>query len=277
MPSLLKNIAFIGLGRVGTPISRHLLKAGYGVTGYDIVREKIGALEPDGLMSASSPAEAARAADVIFTMLNHPDIIRQVLYGDDCIVKTAQPGAIVADMSTMSIAFQKERFAQLSALGFRPFEAPVSGSVPHAEARALTIMGAGDEAVFAELRPLFATFGKTVVYMGAAGTGTLMKLLTNLILGINLAGLLEGLILGQKGGLKIEGMLEILKTGAAFSRVMEFKEELLTSRDFTGKLQLTTELFTKDLRFALEAGQELGATPARGHSIAGPHLRKPSR
>jgi pimeloyl-ACP methyl ester carboxylesterase len=131
-------------------------------------------------------------------LLDH--LMEQVLYGDNGIVKTARPGTIVVDMSTMSIAFQKERFAQLSGLGFRPFEAPVSGSVPHAEGRALTIMGAGDQALFAKLKPVFATFGKTVVYLGPAGNGTLMKLLTNLILGINLAGLLEGLILGQKGG-----------------------------------------------------------------------------
>lgn len=255
---MVKSIGFIGLGRMGTPISRYLLQAGFAVSGYDIVTEKMSTLESDGLRLASSPADAAREADAVFTMLTRPEIITQVLFGKEGAVQLARPGTIVVDMSTMSLTFQRNRFAELSARGFRPFEAPVSGSVPHAEARALTIMGAGDEAVFEELSPVFEAFGKTVVYMGAAGKGTLMKLLTNLILGVNLAGLLEGLILGEKGGLKVDRMLDILMTGAAFSRAMEFKEELLKTRDFIGKIQGSTEFFTKDLRFVLEAGQELG-------------------
>ena len=256
---MIENIAFIGLGNMGTPISRHLMKAGFSLSGYDVVEERITALETDGLRAASSPADAARDADVVFTMLMRPEIIKDVLYGEQGIVKGAKPNAIVTDMSTMSPAFQQERFAELTKRGFRPFEAPVSGSVPHAESKALTIMGGGDEAVFEELRPVFEAFGKNIYLMGEGGRGTLMKLLTNLILGVNLSGLLEGLILGEKGGLDIKQMLDILMTGAAFSRVMEFKYELLTGRDFGGEgLQGSTELIMKDMRYALQTGGETG-------------------
>jgi 3-hydroxyisobutyrate dehydrogenase-like beta-hydroxyacid dehydrogenase len=216
------------------------------------------ALEADGLRAGSSPGDAAGDADAVFTMLMRPDIIHSVLYAEDGIANGAKPGTIVVDMSTMSPAFQRERFAELENRGFRPFEAPVSGSVPHAEARELTIMGGGEESVFEELKPVFEAFGKNVYYMGGPGQGTLMKLLTNLILGVSLSGLLEGLILGEKGGLKVDRMLDILVTGAAFSRVMEFKNELLKTRDFTGKLQGSTELLSKDMRYALEAGIESG-------------------
>ncbi len=256
---MIKNIAFIGLGNMGTPISRHLMAAGFTVSGYDVVDERMAALQADGLRAASSPADAARDADAVFTMLMRPEIIKDVLYGEQGVVHGAKPGAILTDMSTMSPAFQKERFAELAKRGFRPFEAPVSGSVPHAETKALTIMGGGDEVVFDELKPVFETFGKNVYLMGEGGKGTLMKLLTNLILGVNLSGLLEGLILGEKGGLALKRMLDILRTGAAFSTVMEFKYELLTGRDFGGEgLQGSTELLTKDMRYALQAGDELG-------------------
>lgn len=264
---MIRRIAFIGLGNMGTPISRHLLQAGFQVSGYDVVEEKMAALAPDGLRAASSPADAARDADAIFTMLMRPEIIEEVLYGEKGVVHAARPGTIVCDMSTMSVAFQRRRFADLSQRGLRPFEAPVSGSVPHAEARALIVMGGGEEAVFQELRPVFEAFGKNVCYMGEGGAGTLMKLLTNLILAVNLAGLLEGLILGEKGGLRLERMLDILVTGAAFSRVMEFKNELLKTRDYVGKLQGSTELIRKDLGFALEAGLELGAPLPHGALI----------
>ena len=256
---MIENIAFIGLGNMGTPISRHLMKAGFSLSGYDVVEKRIAALETDGLRAASSPADAARDADVVFTMLMRPEIIKDVLYGEQGIVKGAKPNAIVTDMSTMSPAFQQERFAELTKRGFRPFEAPVCGSVPHAESKALTIMGGGDEAVFEELRPVFEAFGKNIYLMGEGGRGTLMKLLTNLILGVNLSGLLEGLILGEKGGLDIKQMLDILMTGAAFSRVMEFKYELLTGRYFGGEgLQGSTELIMKDMRYALQTGGETG-------------------
>ncbi|MFQ5913255.1 MAG: NAD(P)-dependent oxidoreductase [Nitrospinota bacterium] len=256
---MVKNLAFIGLGNMGTPLSRHLLRAGYTVSGYDVVKEKMSALEPDGLRSSSSPADAAKGAEAVFTMLMRPEIIDDVLYGEKGVVHAAEPGTIIVDMSTMSPAFQRRRFEELSRRGLRPFEAPVSGSVPHAEARALTIMAGGEESVFQELKAVFETIGKNVCYMGEGGKGTLMKLLTNLILAVNLAGLLEGLILGQKGGLKLERMLDILVTGAAFSRVMEFKNELLKTRDYVGKLQGSTELITKDVRYALETGLEVGA------------------
>ena len=261
---MVKNLAFIGLGNMGTPISRHLLEAGFNVSGFDVVKEKISALEADGLRPASSPADAAKDADAVFTMLMSPEIIDNVLYGEEGIVHTAEPGTIIVDMSTMSPAFQQKRFEELSRQGFRPFEAPVSGSVPHAEARALTIMAGGEESVFQELKPVFETIGKNVYLMGEGGKGTLMKLLTNLILAVNLGGLLEGLILGQKGGLKVDRMLDILVTGAAFSQVMEFKNELLKTRDYVGKLQGSTELITKDVRYALETGFELGAPLPHG-------------
>jgi 3-hydroxyisobutyrate dehydrogenase-like beta-hydroxyacid dehydrogenase len=258
---MVKSVAFIGLGNMGTPISRHLLQAGFNVSGYDVVKEKITGLEPDGLRGATSPADAAKDAEAVFTMLMRPEIINDVLYGEQGIVHGAKPGTILVDMSTMSPAFQRERFEEIARRGFRPFEAPVSGSVPHAEAKQLTIMAGGEEAIFQELKPVFEAFGKNICYMGEAGKGTLMKLLTNLILAVNLAGLLEGLILGQKGGLKVDQMLDILVTGAAFSRVMEFKNELLKTRDYVGKLQGSTELFTKDVRCALD---ELGAPIPHG-------------
>ena len=264
---MIKNVAFIGLGNMGTPLSRHLLNAGFNVSGYDVVKEKMSALEADGLRAASSPADAARDADAVLTMLMRPEIIRDVLYGEQGIVHGAKPGAILVDMSTMSPEFQRERFAELEKRGFRPFEAPVSGSVPHAEARELTVMAGGDEAVFEEVKPVFEAFGKNICYMGEAGQGTLMKLLTNLILAVNLAGLLEGLILGEKGGLKLDRMLDILVTGAAFSRVMEFKGELLKTRDYEGLLQGSTELISKDVRYALEAGLALGAPVPHGALI----------
>ena len=106
---MVKNLAFIGLGNMGTPISRHLLEAGFNVSGFDVVKEKISALEADGLRPASSPADAAKDADAVFTMLMSPEIIDNVLYGEEGIVHTAEPGTIIVDMSTMSPASRRWR------------------------------------------------------------------------------------------------------------------------------------------------------------------------
>lgn len=261
---MIRRVGFIGLGNMGYPMCLHLMRAGFTVSGYDIVPEKIRRLQSQGLRGVGSPKEAAQGSDVVITILMRPEIIEEVLYAKEGVLSGAAPGTILIDMSTMSPAFQRRRFQALREKGMRPLEAPVSGSVPHAEEGVLTVMVAGNREVYEECLPLFRSFGKTVVYLGAPGMATLMKLLTNLILGVNLAGLLEGLLLGEKAGLKVEQMLDILVTGAAFSRVMEFKRDLLLTRDFVGKLQGSTELLTKDIRFALEAAEELLAPLPHG-------------
>lgn len=254
---MIRNIGFIGLGKMGTPITRHLLKAGYGVRGYDIVGERVTALARDGLHCASSAADAAEGVDAVFTMMMRPEEVSAALFGENGALESAAPGAIVVDMSTVAVTFQLHRFAELTARGFKPFEAPVGGSVPHAEAGTLRVMAAGSKAIFEELNPVLQAFGKPV-YLGQAGLGTTMKLLHNLIIGVNLAALLEGLLLGEKAGLKVGQMLDILLESGAHSALMDFKNDLLRSREFVTRVQGTTELLTKDLGYALESGKALG-------------------
>lgn len=254
---MIKKIGFIGLGKMGTPITRHLLEAGYLVRGYDLVRERVTGLARDGFHCADSAADAAEGVEVVFTMVMRPEDVTAALFGKRGALESATPGTIVVDMSTMPVTFQLHRFEELSRRGFKPFEAPVGGSVPHAEAGTLKVMAAGGEALFAELRPVLQTFGKPV-YLGQAGLGTTMKLVHNLIIGVNLAALLEGLLLGEKAGLEVAQMLDILLESGAYSRLIEFKNELLRSREFVTRAQGTTELLTKDLGSALESGKALG-------------------
>lgn len=252
-----RKIGFVGIGKMGTAISRNLLKAGFEVKGYDVVEERLTALEPDGLVAAKSPAETAADAAVVFTMLTRPEAISEVIFGANGIVKGAKPGTIVVDMSTMAPAFERKIADQLKTRGMRPMDAPVSGSVPHAEAAALLVMAAGEAATFDEVKPVFQGFAKTILHVGASGAGAVMKLVTATVQFGAFTGLLEGLILGEKAGLKIGEMLDVLKLGVANSRVLEFKDPLLRHHDFDEQIQGTNEIATKDLALVVEAAREM--------------------
>lgn len=255
---MIRKASFIGLGKMGTPFSRHLLKAGFQVKGYDVVRERSLALQADGLVPADSPAEAARDADVVMMMLMKPEIITEVVFGRDGIAEASRPGTVVVDLSTMSPRFERELAAKLEAHGLHAIDAPVSGSVPHAEAADVLIMAGGEASSFERVRPALQSFAKNVVYMGDHGAGSAMKLVTQTVLFGIYGAVFEALVWGQRVGLEVGPMLDALKLGAANSRALELKDPLLRTHDFKGMVQATLELSTKDLGLIVEIAKELG-------------------
>lgn len=252
------EIGFIGLGMMGNPMVRRLLGAGYTVTGFDVVEEKVRALERQGMRPAGSPREVAEHADIIITMVLKPEQIEQTLFGPGGVVAAKRRGIVHIDMSTMSPLAEQDWAQRLKRHGIEKLDACVSGTTPQAEQGILTVMVGGERQVFEQARHVFNPLGRHVYYMGGHGMGSWMKLVTNHLLNVNMAALGEGLLLGQRAGIDREFMLQVLGSGFATSRALDAKGRKFIERDFSPEGKV--ELYVKDLGLILESGRHLGLT-----------------
>jgi len=252
------GIGVIGLGMMGNPMVRRLVGAGYAVTGFDVVPEKVRALERHGMRPAASAREAAEHADVIITMLLKPEQVAASLFGPEGIVGVRRKGLVHVDMSTMSPLAQQEWAQRLKRHGIEKLDAPVSGTTPQAEQGILTVMVGGERPAFEQVRHVFNPLSRHVFYMGGHGMGAWMKLVTNHLLNVNMATLAEGLLLGQRAGIDREFMLQVLGAGVASSRALDIKGRKFIERDFAPEGKV--EIYCKDLGLIHEAGRRLGLT-----------------
>ncbi|HEY7678305.1 MAG TPA: NAD(P)-dependent oxidoreductase [Candidatus Methylomirabilis sp.] len=252
------GVGFIGLGMMGNPMVRRLLGAGYAVTGFDVVPEKVHALERHGMRPAASAREVAEHADIIITMLLKPEHIEASLFGPQGIVASRRRGVVHVEMSTMSPHVQQDWAQRLKRHAVEKLDAPVSGTTPQAEQGILTVMAGGDRPVFDQVRHVFGPLSRHVFYMGDHGMGAWMKLVTNHLLNVNMATLAEGLLLGQRAGIEREYMLQVLGTGVASSRALDIKGRKFIERDFAPEGKV--EIYCKDLGLIHESGRRLGLT-----------------
>lgn len=244
----MNRIGFIGLGTMGKPMADNLLQKGFEVAVYNRSAEKAAELVSLGARTAWTPAEAARDADVIITMLSNDAVVLDAVFGDNGIVHGLKAGQTVIDCSTVSPDTSRRLNEELLSRAVDFLDAPVTGSKPAAEAGTLVFMIGGEEAVLERRRPVFEAMGSKIVYMGASGSGSYAKLAHNTMVGINALGLVEGLSIVTKAGLDAEQFLQIVLAGSANSKQAELKGGKIVNRDFSNQFSL--QLMLKDLLLA---------------------------
>src|SRR5690349_14780934 len=233
----IQNIGFIGLGVMGKPMARNLMKAGFKLAVKSRRPGPAEELAAEGARHVASPREAAAASDVVITMLpNSPDV-SEVCLGPGGIIEAAKERAgasrlIVIDMSTISPKVSQEIGAALGEAGIDFLEAPVSGGDIGAIKGTLAIMAGGPEAVFDRVRPVFQALGKSAVLVGGWGAGQTTKLANNLLAAVTIQGVAEALVFASKAGVDPMKMHEAIKGGAAACWSLDFKTPKIVDRDF---------------------------------------------
>jgi 3-hydroxyisobutyrate dehydrogenase/2-hydroxy-3-oxopropionate reductase len=251
------KLGFLGLGLMGYPMARNLLRAGHEVALWSHSGEKARQLAAEaGGKACDTPGQVAANADVIFLCVGNTGMAREVILGADGIIQGAKPGTIVADASTISPSESRKIGEALKAKGVDFLDAPCTGSTPGAEGGTLTFMVGGDQGVFDKTKPFMEPMGKRLYYCGGPGMGLQAKLTQNLIL-CNLAmAFNEGMVLATKGGMDPKLMLDILDNSAAKSGLISYKAPFVFRRDFVANF--ATKWMHKDIGLMLESGKELG-------------------
>jgi len=249
-------IGFIGLGIMGRPMARNLIKAGYPLVVHNRSRAAVDELAGAGARTAGSPREVAGQCDVLITMLpNSPDV-EAVALGTHGIAEGARPGLIYADMSTISPIVSQKVGKALAPRGVKMLDAPVSGGEKGAVDGALSIMVGGDKAVFDQVLPIFQAMGKTITHLGPLGFGGFTKLANQIIVAVNLTALGEALTLARKAGLDRELTLKALAGGLAGSKCLEQKTPNYVQGSYKPGFKI--DLHYKDLGLIMESARALG-------------------
>ncbi|CAN7709800.1 NAD(P)-binding domain-containing protein [Paenibacillus sp. LjRoot153] len=246
----MKRIGFIGLGTMGRPMAANLIQKGFMVTVYNRTAGKADELEQLGAEVGLTPAEVARSSDVLFTMLSNDAALLETFYSEQGILSGIHPALTIIDTSTVSPQTSQKLAEELAAHFVDFLDAPVTGTKPAAEAGTLTFMVGGSREVFEEQQELFHVLGSKALYLGPSGSGSYAKLAHNTMVGINLAGLAEGLSIATKAGIHPSQFLEIVRSGGANSKQVELKGEKILDRDFSNQFSL--KLMLKDLLLAQE-------------------------
>ncbi len=249
-------IGFIGLGIMGRPMAKNLLKAGYPLVVHNRSRAAVDELAKAGAKTGTSPKEVAGQCDVLITMLpNSPDV-EAVALGRDGIIEGAKSGLMVVDMSTISPIVSQKVGTALAAKGVKMLDAPVSGGEKGAIDGALSIMVGGDRAVFDAVLPIFQAMGKTITLLGPLGAGGFTKLANQIIVAVNLTALAEALTLAKKAGLDRELTLTALGGGLAGSKCLEQKKPNYLANTYNPGFKI--DLHYKDLGLIMDAARSLG-------------------
>jgi 2-hydroxy-3-oxopropionate reductase len=252
-------IGFIGLGIMGKPMARNLTMAGYDLVIYNRSRDDVDTLltEGDQFQAAASPREVAERTKAIITMLPDSPDVRDVVFGENGLLPAIDKGHLLIDMSTIAPATAVEVDAALRERDARALDAPVSGGDKGAIAGTLSIMVGGDDGDFHRAMPLFEAMGKTIVHVGGAGAGQIVKACNQVVVAINYAAVSEALVLGAKAGVDPEKIVEVLSGGLAASRVLELKGPSMVAHQFEPGFRV--DLHRKDLGIARSTATENSA------------------
>jgi 2-hydroxy-3-oxopropionate reductase len=252
------RIGFIGLGIMGKPMARNLIKAGFPVTVHNRSRAKVDELVKDGASAAASPAEVASAAEIIVTMLpNSPDV-ELVALGPNGLKNGARSGQLLIDMSTINPVVSQKIANELATSGVSMVDAPVSGGEKGAIDATLSIMAGGKSEDFERALPIFNVLGKTITHMGPLGTGGFTKLANQIIVAINLTAIAEALVFGTKAGVDPQKMVRALGGGLAGSKCLDQKSDKILTGDFAPGFKV--DLHFKDLNLIQDAARSVGVT-----------------
>ncbi|MGW8302706.1 MAG: NAD(P)-dependent oxidoreductase [Desulfobacterales bacterium] len=249
------NLGWIGVGKMGTPMSTHLLKAGYQLAVYDVVSSAMNALTQQGATAANSPAEVADQADIIISMIPDDPALEAVAAGPQGIFQSERQGLIYIDMSTVSPATSARIGAEAEKRGIQYLRATVSGSTESAVTAALTILVSGPEDAFDQCRGIFEKLGRKVFYVGPGDQARYLKLLVNIMVGITSAMTAEALTFGKRGGIDWDQMIDIINNSVVASPLIGFKVQLLKERRYAP--MFTATQMAKDFDLALDTGRNM--------------------
>lgn len=251
------KIAFIGIGNMGGPMCRNILKTSdHEVMVFDLSDPAVARCTELGATAGASPRAVAADADVVMTSLPHPRDVEQVVLGANGIAESIKPGAVYCDLSTNSPLMVRRLSAALAQQGVSMLDAPVSGGVVAADKATLAVMVGGDRATFDKLDPVFQCIGNNVVYCGGTGTGCVAKIANNLIAFCNMAASAEGLMLGVAAGIDLEVLNQVIRNSSGNSMTFRAVVKNAKSGDWTPSFSIG--LAYKDMHLALELADELG-------------------
>ena len=251
-----KKIGFIGLGIMGKPMARNLIKAGYSLVVYDLVQQAMAELWNAGAEAASSPASVAGKVRTIITMLPNGPEVREVVAGSGGILEGASAGSIIIDMSSIAPGVSQEMSRLCKSKGIRFMDAPVSGGEPKAIDGTLAVMVGCDESDFEPNVKLLKAMGSSVVRTGEVGSGNVTKLANQIVVALNIAAISEAYVLATKAGVDPVLVFDAIKGGLAGSTVMNAKTPMILDRNFKPGFKI--RLHIKDLANAIETGHQVG-------------------
>ena len=247
---MLGKVGFIGLGIMGMPMARNLLKAGFEVVVYNRTKSKAEQLTKEGAKKADSPRQLAMECPVVITIVSDTPDVEEVTLGKDGIIEGIKPDSVVIDMSTISPQATQRIAARLRQKEVHMLDAPVSGGEQGAIKGTLSIMVGGDAEVFERCKPIFEAMGKNIVHVGANGMGQTVKLMNQILLAGTLNAVAEALVFGQKAGVDLDKAINAIKGGAAGSWQLENLGPRIIKRDFSPGFMV--DLIQKDLRLVTE-------------------------
>jgi 3-hydroxyisobutyrate dehydrogenase-like beta-hydroxyacid dehydrogenase len=250
----MERIGFIGIGLMGAPMVRCLLKAGYAVAVWNRTKAKAAALEQEGAVLSESPAALAAEADIVITMLADGPTVGAILF-EQGVAEAMRPGSVVVDMSSVGVAEARAHARRLGESGVAHLDAPVSGGTVGAEAGTLAIMAGGEADTFRRVEPVLRAMGKAV-HVGPSGAGQIAKLANQTIVANTIGAVAEALVLAERAGADPERVREALMGGFAGSRILEIHGARMIARDFETRGKVSIHI--KDLENAFEAAREAG-------------------
>lgn len=249
------RIGWIGTGVMGTSMCGHLIDAGYRATVYSRTRARAQSLLDRGAAWADTPAQAAAAADVTFTMVGYPADVREVILAEQGVLSAAREGAAIVDMTTSEPSLAREIFDAAAARGVGSVDAPVSGGDVGARNATLSIMVGGEPETVAMVRPLLEIMGKSIIHLGPAGAGQHTKMVNQTLIATGMIGVCEALLYAHRAGLGLEAVLEAVSGGAAGSWSLSNYAPRMLKGDFAPGFMV--EHFIKDMEITLDEARRM--------------------
>ncbi|MFA5699509.1 MAG: 2-hydroxy-3-oxopropionate reductase [Sphaerochaeta sp.] len=251
------KIGFIGLGIMGKPMAKNLMKAGHEVICYDVIQANVDDVVKAGAVAAQSSADVASQVPLVITMLPNSPHVKMVIMGEKGVLEGAKEGLIVVDMSSIAPLASQEVEKACAAKGVKMLDAPVSGGEPKAIDGSLAIMVGGDEALFEEVKEILLTMGASAVHCGPIGAGNTTKLANQIIVALNIAAVSEAFTLVRKAGVDPSLVFDAIKGGLAGSTVLNAKAPMMIESNFAPGFKI--DLHIKDLANALDTGHGTGS------------------
>jgi 3-hydroxyisobutyrate dehydrogenase/2-hydroxy-3-oxopropionate reductase len=251
-----QKVGFIGLGRMGLPMSYRLLEAGFDLTVHNRSQSKVQEIAQAGARPVGSTAELVEEVDVVLACLPDVASVEEVFLGEDGILASTRPGQVLVDHSTVGIGTSKACAAAAESSGATFLDAPISGGTERATNGTLTIMAGGPEASFHQVLPIFEAMGATVRHIGPTGTGTTVKLVNQLLVGIHSVAAAEAMLLGAKSGADPGLVFEVVNSGWGQSFMLARNAPVMLDRNFEG-VRTQINLFLKDLTLIKELATDL--------------------
>jgi 2-hydroxy-3-oxopropionate reductase len=259
----MEKIGFIGLGIMGRPMAKHLLKAGYPL--FILSSSAASAeLKAEGAILTENPVALAKQVDIIITMLPDSPEVESVMFGDEGLQQGMKQGSLFIDMSTIAPTTSIKIFKKLQEKNIEALDAPVSGGQAGAEAATLSIMVGGNETAFQRALPIFEKMGKNITHIGKPGAGQITKTCNQIIVGMTIQAVAEALTLAKKSGVDVAKVRSALLGGFAQSKILDIHGQRIIDRNFKPGFKI--KLHRKDMNIALQTGKDL-SVPLPGSAI----------